>query len=64
MLIRNIIVGALATLALAMIGWNFSAVAEMPEKYVLKQDNTREHQEINDKLDMLIEHLINKDEEE
>ena len=65
----RIIIGAIVTVVVGILltatGWNFKAVAEMPEKYVLKEDqrifienNDKEHQRILDKLDKIIEHLL------
>jgi hypothetical protein len=52
--IVTIVAGAILTATI----WNFSAVAEMPEKYVTIEDNREEHKSINDKLDYLIRVLI------
>jgi hypothetical protein len=62
---NKIIIGGLvmvaATMIVAATAWNFSAVAEMPEKYVTKEDNTREHTKIENKLDRILDHLIGRD---
>jgi nucleoside recognition membrane protein YjiH len=59
---NKIIIGGIVTivvgLTLTATIWNFTAVAEMPEKYVTIEDNKEEHKSINDKLDYLIKVLI------
>ena len=65
----KIIIGGIVTVAAGLIliatGWNFAAVAEMPEKYVSKEDqrmfiqrNDKEHKEIKDKLDKIIDYIV------
>lgn len=56
-------------LSVAAMGWNFSKVTELPEKYVNKTDLERviERQDkkmdkIDKKLDTLIEHIISRGE--
>jgi hypothetical protein len=61
---NKIIVGIIVTVAAGVIltatVWNFNAVAEMPEKYVTKEDNSEEHGQINNKLDYLIRVLVER----
>lgn len=61
---KTIINGAvivIAGLILAATAWNFSAVASMPEKYVIKKDNSEEHKQINEKLDHITNILMRRD---
>jgi len=59
---NKIIIGAIATVVAGLIllatGWNFSAVADMPDKYVTKENHQKDMNRIDKKLDILIEHLI------
>ena len=61
---NKIILGAIVTVIAGAIltatVWNFNAVAQMPEKYVTKEDNSEEHKQINNKLDYLIRVLIER----
>ena len=52
------IVTVIAGLVLAATAWNFSAVASMPEIYITKQEATQQHQNINRKLDKILDVLI------
>ena len=52
------IVTMIAGLVLAATAWNFSAVASMPEIYITKQEATQQHQNINKKLDKILDVLI------
>ena len=62
MSVHKIIVGGIVTIIVGVIlaatTWNFAAVAEMPEKYVTREENTREHVKIEHKLDKIYDHLI------
>ena len=46
---------------LAATTWNFASVADMPKRYVTKEDNSKEHVRIENKLDKIYDHLIRKD---
>ena len=69
---NKIIIGIVTTVAAGLIlvatGWNFSAVAEIPEKYVSKEEqhifmerNDKEHQRIQETVDKIYDHLIKGD---
>ena len=61
---KTIINGAVIVVAgciLAATAWNFNAVASMPEKYVIKKDNSEEHKQINEKLDHITNILMRRD---
>ena len=62
---NKIVLGGIVTVAATMIvaatAWNFSAVAEMPEKYMPKNEAIEQHQRIDNKLDRIIDHLIGRD---
>ena len=56
-----------AGLLIVATGWNFKATAEMPEKYVNKEEqrifidrNDDEHKRISEKLDRIIDHLLQR----
>ena len=58
----KIIIGGIVTVAAGLIlvatGWNFSAVADMPTKYVTKVEHNDDIDRIDKKLDIIIRHLI------
>jgi hypothetical protein len=43
----------------AATSWNFAAVAEMPEKYVTKEENRADHTEMKEQLDEIRGLIIN-----
>lgn len=59
---NKIVLGGIVTVAATMIvaatAWNFSAVAEMPEKYMNKDEAQEQHKRIEDKLDKIYDHLL------
>ena len=59
---KNILIGfgasVLGGLIIMATGWNFSATANMPNKYVSKEDNSSEHRTITDKLDYIVTLII------
>jgi hypothetical protein len=61
---NKIVLGGIVTVAATMIvaatAWNFSAVAEMPEKYMNKDEAVEQHQRIEDKLDKIYDHLLKR----
>jgi hypothetical protein len=63
---NKVIVGIVVAAFAAALTWNFAAVAEMPEKYVTKVENTDEHKEIRQDLkeikDLIIKLHIDKGE--
>jgi len=58
--IMGIMISVVAGCILAATAWNFSAVASMSEKYVIKEDNSREHGQINEKLDNITDILMRR----
>ena len=59
--IMGIVIAVVAGCILAATAWNFNAVASMPEKYVIKKDNSEEHKQINEKLDHITNILMRRD---
>ena len=74
-MIKKILIGAGATIGAGLImtatGWNFLVTANMPDKFVTKQDfnlaiktlsecNERNHDRINDKLDRIYDILVER----
>jgi hypothetical protein len=68
---NKIIIGAIVTILVGLVltatGWNFKATADMPEKYVQKEDlqifiehNDKEHDNIQKKLDKIYDLLIGR----
>ena len=59
---NKIIIGGIVTavtgLILVAAGWNFSAVAEIPEKYVSKIEHNDDMDRIDEKLNIIIRHLM------
>ena len=62
MIMSKIIIGGIVTVLTGLIivatGWNFSAVAEIPDKYITKEDHQEDIQRIDKKLDIIIKHLM------
>jgi hypothetical protein len=59
---NKIVLGGIVTVVTGLIivatAWNFSAVAEMPEKYMNKDEAQEQHKRIEDKLDKIYDHLL------
>lgn len=72
MMMNKIIVGGIVTLLISVLlaigGWNLKAVADMPNEYIKKKEvqifmekNEKDHCRIEDKLDKIYDHLLEKD---
>lgn len=52
---NKIILGGIVTIIAGVIiaatGWNFAETAEMPEKYVNKEEHMKVHEKIDEKID-------------
>jgi hypothetical protein len=63
----KIIIGGIVTVVVGLIlgatAWNFSAVAEMPTQYVTKHDHNEDMDRIDEKLNIIIRHLMRDDNE-
>jgi len=54
----SISIAIITAFIIAATGWNFSAVASFPDKYVPKSENREDHRRIEQKIDRLMELIL------